>query len=92
VVDSLGAGSVPAAVRDELIAAARITPVVLTTRSGSGPVQAEQTYPHAWDDLIAAGVTLEKRLDGPRARIRLSLSLASGRAYVAFEPQISLDN
>jgi L-asparaginase len=86
VVESLGAGSVPGAVRDELIAVAAVVPVVLTTRSGSGPVQAEQTYPHAWDDLIAAGVTLEKRLDGPRARIRLSLSLATDREYVAFEP------
>jgi L-asparaginase len=86
VVESLGAGSVPGAVRDELIAVAAVAPVVLTTRSGSGPVQAEQTYPHAWDDLIAAGITLEKRLDGPRARIRLSLSLATGREYVAFEP------
>jgi L-asparaginase len=86
VVESLGAGSVPAAVRDELIATAALVPVVLTTRSGSGPVQAEQTYPHAWDDLIAAGITLEKRLDGPRARIRLSLSLSNGRDYVTFEP------
>jgi len=90
VVDSLGAGSVPVAVRDELIALAGSAPVVLTTRSGSGPVQAEQAYPHAWDDLIAAGVILEKRLDGPRARIRLSLSLATGRGYVAFEPYANL--
>lgn len=86
VVDALGAGSVPATVRRDLIAAAASVPVVLTTRTGSGPVQDEESYPHAWDDLLAAGVALEKRLDGPRARIRLSLSLRLGRGYVPFEP------
>lgn len=86
VVDSLGAGSVPAVIRADLLKAAASVPVVLTTRSGSGPVQAELSYPHAWDDLLAAGVIMEKRLDGPRARIRLSLSLALGRDYVPLEP------
>lgn len=86
VIDALGAGSVPAAIRDDLLTAARSVPVVLTTRTGSGPVQAEDSYPHAWDDLMAAGVALEKRLDGPRARIRLSLSLELGRPYAPFEP------
>jgi L-asparaginase len=86
VIDALGAGSVPAAVRADLLAAARSVPLVLTTRTGSGPVQAEDSYPHAWDDLVAAGVALEKRLDGPRARIRLSLSLELGRPYTPFEP------
>lgn len=85
VVDALGAGSVPLAVRAQLLDAAATVPVVLCTRTGSGPVQAEDSYPHAWDDLLAAGVALEKRLDGPRARIRLSLSLALGRPYVPFE-------
>jgi L-asparaginase len=86
VVDALGAGSVPAAIRDDLLAATRSGPVVLTTRTGSGPVQAEESYPHAWDDLVEAGIALEKRLDGPRARIRLSLSLALDRSYTPFEP------
>jgi L-asparaginase len=86
VVDALGAGSVPASIRTDLLSAAASVPVVLTTRTGSGPVQAEQSYPHAWDDLLAAGVVLEKRLDGPRARIRLSLSIALGRAYTPLEP------
>ena len=86
VVDALGAGSVPAAVRDDLLEAARSVPVVLTTRTGSGPVQAEDSYPHAWDDLLTAGVALEKRLDGPRARIRLSLCLELDRPYTPFEP------
>jgi L-asparaginase len=85
-MDALGAGSIPDAVRADLIAAAASVPVVLTTRTGSGPVQSEESYPHAWDDLIAAGIALEKRLDGPRARIRLSLSLALGRAYEPLEP------
>lgn len=86
VVDALGAGSVPAAVRADLIAAAGSVPVVLTTRTSSGPVGAQETYPHALDDLIGAGITLEKRLDGPRARIRLSLALALGRQYEPLEP------
>ena len=86
VVDALGAGSIPAAVRPDLLAAASSMPIVLTTRTGSGPIQAEESYPHAWDDLLAAGIVLEKRLDGPRARIRLSLSLQLGRAYTPFEP------
>lgn len=88
VIDALGAGSVPAAVKADVIAASALVPVVLTTRTGSGPVQAEDSYPHAWDDLLAAGVVLEKRLDGPRARIRLTLSLALNRAYAPFEPYI----
>ncbi len=87
VIDALGAGSVPAAVRDDLLAAARSVPLVLTTRTGSGPVQAEDSYPHAWDDLLAAGVSLEKRLDGPRARIRLSLSIELDRPYTPLEPR-----
>jgi L-asparaginase len=86
VVDALGAGTVPAGIRADLIAAAASVPVVMTTRTGSGPVQAEEAYPHAWDDLISAGISLEKRLDGPRARIRLSLSLELGRAYAPLEP------
>ena len=86
VVDALGAGSVPAAIRTDLLAACRSVPVVLTTRTGSGPVQAEESYPHAWDDLLAAGIALEKRLDGPRARIRLSLSLELQLEYAPFEP------
>jgi L-asparaginase len=86
VVDTLGAGTVPETVRDTLIAAAAAVPVVLTTRASSGPILAEDTYPHAWDDLIAAGIVLERRLDGPRARIRLSLSLALGRPYEPLEP------
>ncbi len=88
VIDALGAGSVPVAVRADLLAACASVRVVLTTRTGSGPVQAEESYPHAWDDLLAAGVTLEKRLDGPRARIRLSLSLELGRPYTPFEPWV----
>ncbi|HET9093598.1 MAG TPA: asparaginase domain-containing protein [Solirubrobacteraceae bacterium] len=86
VVEALGAGSVPAAVRADLLHAAADVPVVLTTRTGSGPVQSEDAYPHAWDDLLAAGIILEKRLDGPRARIRLVLGLALGRAYAPLEP------
>jgi len=86
VVDALGAGSVPAAVRGDLITAAASVPVVLTSRTSSGPVRSEETYPHAWDDLIEAGIALERRLDGPRARIRLSLSLALGRDYAPLEP------
>jgi L-asparaginase len=86
VIDALGAGSVPAAIRASLLAAARSVPLVLTTRTGSGPVQAEDSYPHAWDDLLEAGIALEKRLDGPRARIRLSLSLQLGHPYSPFEP------
>lgn len=88
VVDALGAGSVPAPVRADLMAACDSVPVVLTTRTGSGPVQAEESYPHAWDDLLAAGIALEKRLDGPRARIRLSLSLELRRDYTPFEPTV----
>jgi len=85
VVDALGAGSVPLAVRPLLLEAAGSVPVVLCTRTGSGPVQAEDSYPHALDDLLAAGVVLEKRLDGPRARVRLALCLALKRTYAPFE-------
>jgi L-asparaginase len=88
VVEALGAGSVPAAIRDDLLALGATVPTVMTTRTGSGPLQAEDSYPHAWDDMLAAGIILEKRLDGPRARIRLALSLALSRPYEPFEPQL----
>ncbi len=88
VVEALGAGSVPAAVRAQLLGAAAQVPVVLSGRALSGPLQDEESYPHAWDDLLGGGVILEKRLDGPRARIRLSLCLALGREYRPLEADL----
>ena len=65
------------------MAACDSVPVVLTTRTGSGPVQAEESYPHAWDDLLAAGIALEKRLDGPQGT---DTAVAEPRAATRLHP------
>jgi L-asparaginase len=84
VVEALATGSIPSSVRREVLAAAADVPVVVTTRCSSGPVRDEEDYPHAWDDLDAAGIEIDDLLDAPKARIRLALSLSLGRAYLPF--------
>lgn len=92
VVDSIATGSIPSSIRGEILAAAADIPVVVTSRCFAGPVHDEEDYPHAWDDLLAAGIVLENILDTYKARVRLTLALALRRRYVPFsiEPERAL--
>lgn len=79
VVEALGAGHVPPAMVEALGELAKLIPVVLCSRTGSGPVLA-QTYgfPGSEKDLLGRGLLSGSYLDGPKARIALTLALRAG--------------
>lgn len=85
VIQALATGIVPRAVRDTILAAAKKMPVVLTSRTGAGPVEASETYPGTCDELREEGVIVENFLDTYKARIRLALSLSLGKNYRPFD-------
>jgi L-asparaginase len=76
VVAAFGAGHVPMACVDVLTDLPRRMPVVLATRTGSGPVL-RQTYgfPGSESDLLARGLISANTLDPIKARILLQLLL-----------------
>ncbi|WP_435613683.1 asparaginase [Streptomyces sp. bgisy159] len=76
VVAAFGAGHVPMACVDALTDLAKRMPVVLATRTGSGPVL-RHTYgfPGSESDLIARGLIPASSLDPIKARILLQLLL-----------------
>ncbi|WP_432171186.1 asparaginase [Streptomyces sp. 1222.5] len=76
VVAAFGAGHVPMACVDALTDLAKRTPVILATRTGSGPVL-RKTYgfPGSESDLLARGLTSASTLDPVKARILLQLLL-----------------
>lgn len=79
VVEALGGGHVPSVMVEGLEALAGEMPVVLASRTGSGEVL-RNTYgfPGSETDLLERGLIPAGMLDGPKARLLLSLLLRSG--------------
>ena len=88
VVEAFGAGHVHVPVAYRLKELAAVMPVVLASRTGSG-----ETLRHTYDfsgsekDLLSSGLIGAGPLDGPKARILLSLLLSTGatREQIAAE-------
>lgn len=79
VIEALGGGHLPAPMAERAAALAKGMPVVFSTRVGSGEVL-RQTYdfPGSEVDLIRRGLIPSGALDGPKARVLLTLSLLAG--------------
>jgi L-asparaginase len=79
VIEALGGGHVPSAMVESLEFLAGEMPVVLASRTGGGEVL-RNTYgfPGSETDLLERGLISGGMLDGPKARLFLSLLLRSG--------------
>ncbi len=96
VIEAFGAGHVPERLVPVLNALAQELPVVFSSRTGAGELfRGTGTYPGSEGDLIARGLISAVGLDGPKARILLTLLLATGTARseiaAAFEAAEPLD-
>jgi L-asparaginase len=79
VVEAMGGGHVPSRCVEPLAELASRMPVVLASRTGNGEAL-RQTYdfPGSEMDLLRQGLIPSGPLDGPKARVLLSLLLRSG--------------
>jgi L-asparaginase len=79
VVEALGGGHVPAGMVPSLERLATRMPVILASRTGGGEVLRDTYgFPGSERDLIGRRLVASGSLDGRKARILLSLLLASG--------------
>jgi L-asparaginase len=79
VIEALGGGHLPAPMAERAARLSERMPVVFSTRVGSGEVLRETyDFPGSEIDLIGRGLIPAGALDGPKARILLSLSLLAG--------------
>jgi L-asparaginase len=81
VIEGLGGGHVPPWLAETLGVIAHRKPVVIASRTGSGP-NLRQTYdmPGSEIDLGRRGLIDSGWLDGPKARVLLTLLLSGGRS------------
>jgi L-asparaginase len=79
VIEALGGGHLPAPMAARAGALAERMPVVFSTRVGSGEVLRETyDFPGSELDLIRRGLIPAGALDGPKARVLLTLLLLAG--------------
>lgn len=79
IVEATGGGHVPKAYVDPLTALAAIIPVVLASRSGAGEIlRSTYGFPGSETDLLKRGLIHGGILDGPKARLLLTLLLVAG--------------
>lgn len=86
VIEATGGGHVPSAVAEPLGRLARAMPVVLTSRTGAGELlRSTYGFPGSETDLLRRGLIHGGMLDGPKARILLSLLLTGGAGREVIE-------
>ena len=79
VVEALGGGHVPSITVEALEDLAGKMPVILASRTGSGEVlRSTYGFPGSEMDLLERGLIYAGPLDGPKARLFLTLLLRSG--------------
>ncbi|MBK5232123.1 MAG: asparaginase [Thermoleophilia bacterium] len=79
VIEALGAGHLPLPWADEVGRGAGRKPIVYTSRTGAGPVfTSTYAFPGSEIDLRERGAFPAGPLDGPKARILMTVLLASG--------------
>ncbi|WP_445185313.1 asparaginase [Pseudonocardia sp. Cha107L01] len=84
VIEGFGGGHVPGHAVPTLTEVAARVPVVLASRTGAGEVLRETYgFPGSERDLLSRGLIPAGFLDGPKARVLLSLLLAGGADLAA---------